>query len=366
MHNRYKVVSLKELEADRRVSETGPPLWSIDSGELILGHYLLTGRSIIAESLHENFDESWLRYWTTKRGHTFGGASATDLKIEDRGKYLLSNTPLTAKKFVDSEVYLFQYTYDHNFYHFLMTALPRIQYFLSESFRGVKLLVRERTPDYQLELIRYLVPEDRWLRVQEEVHYQFPKVWISGFPQSYGLEFVDSFYSALDFRSAAPTRLNCQAIYLSRDDEPNKRPLKNSSELAELMREFGLEETVMSDISLPERISLLKNVSVIAGVFSAGFANLVFARKCKVAIYIEHPIYLVPWEIVRLCELRGTRLLVVSHSAIKRSLYKAIAALHRSRSRSSLSNATDSIPWAINQRKVRRLMKKVFREELKS
>jgi capsular polysaccharide biosynthesis protein len=66
-------------------------------------------------------------------------------------------------------------------------------------------------------------------------------------------------------------------VYLSRRDAAHRR-LVNEQELLAHLEPLGFTRYDLSDLSVPEQISLFSRASVIIGVHGAGLANLVFAR----------------------------------------------------------------------------------------
>jgi len=102
-----------------------------------------------------------------------------------------------------------------------------------------------------------------------------------------------------------PTR-----FYVSRRDAPRKRPLVNSSTLACELAARGVEEVVMSELSLADQVSMFANAETIVAPHGAALVNLMFSPDTArlVEILPEHYRHAC---FFRLCQARGIRYLQV-------------------------------------------------------
>ena len=318
----YEIKSLLQSEKPAIDNENGK-LWQIKNAVLLHGNFLLWNNFVIKESLHENFSPSWIKYWLKERGETFGGKKSDQVRLVNRGKTLeFLNVRRTILK-QNFSGFVFQYAYDHNFHHFIVTALPRLNHFLSSNLKNTKVIVKSDTPLYQLEIINYLIPKEQIFIVDPMVSYEFESTFINPFPQWESIELIDRFYSTY-FQTDAHLGENLsKKFYLSREDSKSKRNLLNAKKLEELLANYGFENIIASNLSLKERMLLFSKAKVLIGVFSAGLANLVFSPNCKYMFFIEHPIYKLSSEYVELCRLRGIKLIIIKRNLLEHLFFKA-------------------------------------------
>jgi hypothetical protein len=337
------------------------PIFAIDDAIVRYGHYLTKGDHIFTEALHENFGSKWLRYWLRDRGNSFGGFNANDLELTNGGKAIDLYSNSNNLTYVDEEGHLFQYTYDHNFHHFIMSSLPRLFHFIACGQKDQKVIVRDDTPSYQLQIIRHIVPENNILHISPTKDYQFRKIYIAPFPQWINPSQISKFFSV-----AFPSDSDCSLtksnrVFLSRADTADKRPLSNAIQLEALLNQKSFQAVETSRLSFTERLKLFNEVEVIAGVFSAGFANLVFANNCKKVVFIEHPIYKIPAEYKSLCEARDIKLYIIKSSPLRRMTYR-IKSRFIKRNARSLYNTHNGQGWSVDLSRLDRLLKKILRE----
>ena len=357
----FKVKSLMDISSHEKYDNPGP-IFSIDDAVVRHGYYLTKGKCLFTESLHENFGSRWIKYWTSQRGNSFGGLEASDLELSDGGKTisLYSNSNKVTR--VKADAYLFQYTYDHNFHHFIMSCLPRLFHFISCCEKKQKIIVRDDTPSYQLEIIKYLVAENHIYYIEPTKDYQFSKIFIAPFPQWINPYHISNFFSAaFPFKTKNSPDNNNKLIFLSRSDAADKRPISNMTQVHTLLKKNSFQVVETSSLSFVDRLELFNEVEVIAGVFSAGFANLVFANNCKIVVFIEHPIYKIPAEYKSLCAARGIKLYVMKNSLIKRVIYR-ISSIFSSRGAQSLQNPHNNQSWSVDLNRLNKLINKILRE----
>lgn len=350
----FTVTSLVASKLPQRTNERGS-VWKIREGEVVLGNYLTHENLIFRESLHENFGEAWATAWKKERGPEFGGAAANDLILIDGCRSLQFARATEPPEEVDSSVYLFQYTYDHNFHHFIFGALPRLSQFLNHCDGESQILVRTSTPEYQREMIRALVSEDKWLLIDSKKHYRFSEVWITPFYESGHLGKIQDFYSQPALMPAPKGAETHHLVYLSRSDSAEKRPVKNLHAFEAKLASLGFEAITASSLGFADRVSIFGNAKIIIGTFSAGFANLVFARKCEVLIFIEHPKYAIPWHYAELCLIKEIPIVRVRRGLAARLLSK-IGARMAPRAVRKITKSGNR-PWTVNLRKVESAVK---------
>lgn len=344
------VGSLAELIGSVRMNRP-VDLWAVPEGEVVLGNYLIAENRLIVESVHENFDRQWMKSWEEERGPSFGGIAANDLLLIDGGRRVLVQPTRGDIEVRSESVYLFQYTYDHNFHHFIFGALPRLRHFITNRMDKSLLLVRTDTPEYQREMIRSLVSEEYWLSIDPSTEYRFREVWIASFYNRTSIKSVSKFYTDTYGGQVKMNKPAPPLIFLSRSDSSQKRPVKNALALEGLFESFGFSSVSTSEMALEDRLCKFGRAKVLAGVFSAGFANLVFSPRCELVIFIEHPLYKIPWQYVELCSSRNVRLIVVRPPPLSGLLWKISVRIASHFRRFSVPKA-DSWPWRVSLRQL--------------
>lgn len=337
------------------------PIFSIDDAIVRYGYYLTKDEYIFTESLHENFGPKWIKYWTRERGNSFGGLDASDLELNHGGKTINLYSNGDSITYVEEEGYLFQYTYDHNFHHFIVSALPRLFHYITLYKGTKKVIIRDDTPSYQLEIIRHLVSEEQLYYISPTKNYQFAKIFIAPFPQWTNPSQISNFFSvAFPSKNDFAVDKN-NLIFLSRSDAADKRPISNETQLDALLKQHSFQLVVTSGLSFTDRLNLFDKAEVIVGVFSAGFANLVFANNCKTVVFIEHPIYKIPLEYKNLCAARNIKLYVMKNSQIRSVIYRILSRLSWRNPR-SLQNPHNNKSWSVNLNRLSKLLNKISRE----
>lgn len=327
--------------------------YKIGDCNLHSGYYLTKKDNIYVENIHENFNKKWLKYWLRERTNTFGGVNATDLNIVDNGDKIYLKNEKQNQVNINFDVYVFQYTYDHNFYHFLVSSLPRLYFFVKEKL-NCKVLVHDETPNYQLDLVKYVIGEKSVYVYKKDSILHLDSAYLSPFPKYQPTEFLSRFYSDCFPLIEDSSRVLFKKVFLSRADAPDKRPVLNLTDFESLLKSYSFKFVIASNLSLLERISIFQNVRIIIGVFSAGFANMLFAVKCKYIIFIEHPLYGIPSEYIEFCKARNITLIV-----LKTGFYKKFTSLLTKRFIKSKINPNNSTGWCINLRKVKHILSKL-------
>jgi capsular polysaccharide biosynthesis protein len=167
--------------------------------------------------------------------------------------------------------------WNHNFYHWLVEMLPRLQ-LVEEvpALQQVPLLVPASAPAFVPESLRMAGYESRVMPLDDGVY----RVNTLHIPTRLAAT-ADVSPDALDWLDAKfPMSDPCGSrIYVSRGDSPI-RYVSNELEIRTMLeQDHGFETLVMSSLSLDEQVRAFREASVIVGAHGAAFAHLAFAPR---------------------------------------------------------------------------------------
>ncbi len=358
-HADYKVRSIHR-ENLWNIDENYGQLYKVKNTCLHFGNYLTKDSDIFLETLHENYGKKWLKYWLKERGDVFGGINADQLLISNKGRNIKLTKRQVKWKEIDSPVFLFQYMYDHNFHHFIVSSLPKLAHMVGRKNVNAKVLLCISTPLYQKQFVEAAIGKSRVLYIDSRIGYILKTVYIAPFPQKNGMTGVVKFYDFLASSVCKNTPFidSKKGVYLSRRDSEGKRPLLNMASVEKIFFENGIELRQMSKISLVDRIELIRSSKSIAGIFGAGFANIVFASRGSRILFICHPAYGIPAEYLEICRIKNISLKVYSEYRI---FNKAIHILNRFIFKvKKPTNKHNINGWKINLLKLERTIKSFY------
>jgi capsular polysaccharide biosynthesis protein len=357
---KLKIVQRNKLNSQYVPTDIGN-LSLIKGSQLHCGHYLTIKNTIICDSINE-FVESklWRKKWVENNVGSFGGQKEDEVCFNNKDLNSLTILKKTTKiESHSGRYYIFQYQWDHNYHHFLVTSFSRFYYLTQlsqEEKSNLKVVVKKNTPKYQLEFIRSVCKqhEVQIFYSDEEIIYEFEYVYIGGFLNqdiSKLVHYYDTFTKTI-----TSTDRN---LFLSRRDAPNKRPLANENQLLDLVDKFKFNEVVLSDLTIKEKIDLFSTSKIILSTFGAGNANIIFAKECTHFIFIEHPVYKVLEEYRDICRVRGIKLIVINS---RNFFWIFLITYHKlakyiSPQKHEWSNR---IPWRVNLRELKNALTKVI------
>lgn len=174
---------------------------------------------------------------------------------------------------------------NYNYYHWLYDVLPRLH--LCEPFlqnpSAVRFLIPENSLRFQKETLKYLgihpgqqlsSKKFRHITCDSSVITSHPNpdqnrvpLWITEFLRKKFLPLKSTSFEGAPF------------IYISRDDQTNRRQLANEAELLKILEDFGFQTVKLSELRFKEQVSLFAHAKIIIGVHGAGFANLSFCNN---------------------------------------------------------------------------------------
>jgi capsular polysaccharide biosynthesis protein len=174
---------------------------------------------------------------------------------------------------------------NYNYYHWLYDSLPRLK--LCQPFfqnrATTKFLIPENKLRFQKETLQYLgIHPDQQLSSKEFNHITPDLAIVTSHPNSKNNsvpKWITYFLRENFLHLASGTSSKVPFIYISRDDNTNRRQLINEADLIEILEPYGFQTFTLSNLSFKEQVSLFANAKIIMGVHGAGFANLSFCKK---------------------------------------------------------------------------------------
>jgi len=174
------------------------------------------------------------------------------------------------------------FPYYINYYHWMIKTLPKVRYINNYSNKigeNIKFMLPQCGPDWMDETLNLLnVPEEDIIYPNDslyKVKNLIAPSWVA--------------LSVDDFRWLKETMLEpCRPddqqstnILISREDATD-RHIINQDEVANVLKKYGFEKVVLSEISVKESIHLFNQADMIVGAHGAGFADIVFAEDASV------------------------------------------------------------------------------------
>lgn len=297
-------------------------VYRIDDCNLYKGLYVVKDSRMPFACINEFYASmSWRKKWNRMSGKGFGGRFDDDLFFTNEDLCLHINVdeelPITH---IDKPACLFQYHWDFNYHHFLVSAMPRLAMLSSDNKKRVVILVRAGTPEYQVDFIKKLYPENIVYLIDVEKKYLIDELYVMDFFTDNANAIVDYFCDVKD-RLGIYRRKYADCIYVSRKDAANKRPLKNDQAVSEIVKSSGCKEEVLSDYSINEKANIFYNSKKIVATFGAGVANILFCEKGAELVFIEHPVYKFVNIYREICEIKKIKYRIISTRTMKWRFY---------------------------------------------
>jgi capsular polysaccharide biosynthesis protein len=169
----------------------------------------------------------------------------------------------------------------HNYYHWLIQAVPAIDWAVRRHGRQRLVLVLPPLRSWQEETLALLGCQDvARLTLDVSGTYQFPDVEFSDFLGA-RMPGLASHAAAATFRrlaAPAPWRHDtADEIYVARTDAQN-RIAENEAQLIELLDRQGVRIIVPGTLPLAEQIAVFRAARLVIGLHGAGMSNIAFCQ----------------------------------------------------------------------------------------
>jgi hypothetical protein len=253
-------------------------------------------------------------------------------------------------------VFIYDYSWGHNYQHWLLTCVPRLFLFLElkKTIPNLKVLHNFSGAKFKNEVFSIL-----GIQKADIVHHDtlkiFSEVYIPSFNGGSGKSLSSSTFKSfqkIGGRYAAEINLPTEKLYIIRDDTLGKRPLRNRSVLNNMLLAKGFTVIDPSKKTLEEKISLFRGAKIIVGDFSAGWGHIVFCSPGTKLVLIEHDIYKFKQFYSELCENLSCDLDVVETHSVwsKLAIFIKRCVWHLS---GDFESAANSATWNVDIKKVK-------------
>lgn len=166
-------------------------------------------------------------------------------------------------------------TYGHNFYHWLIETLPRLQ-MLESCDPALPIYLPRSSPPFVAASLRILGLQDRveWL---EDGFYEAESLIVptrfaeAVFPTGVAVDWLRA-----HLRQAPPPGERGRLVYVSRRDA-NIRFATNEDEVADAMLRLGFETVSLSELDFHSQVRLMSSARCVVGAHGAGLSHLAFA-----------------------------------------------------------------------------------------
>lgn len=195
-----------------------------------------------------------------------------------------------------------------NYHHWMIDLLPRAGVLERggwdlHSFDQI--LVKDRRLPFQTETLRRLgFDPAKIIHVRATDHFQAESLVVPSFHEDSMIIIPRDFhYVRRLFRSELRVEPGGRRLYLSRRDAAHRR-IVNEAALLPIIRDYGFEEVLMSNLSVAEQAALLSGASAILGPNGSALANLVFAHPSARVIELFAPGWVVGYNWM-ICDALG-------------------------------------------------------------
>jgi Glycosyltransferase 61 len=217
------------------------------------------------------------------QGRVFEQALLSDYLLTNP-KYVwdLERMPLRRKRDQCGEAVLLTMPWHHNFFHWMVEILPRLQlYDEVPELQSVPLIVPQSAPRFVRDSLALAGYGDR-VQFLEDGVYRFETlhlltrlsltVDVSPLAIAWLHQKFSQATSKVSFSNPPSKR-----IYISRRDAKIRR-VTNEAALESVLSRFGLTPIVPSDYSLAEQIALFQQAELVVGSHGAAFTHLAFMK----------------------------------------------------------------------------------------
>lgn len=261
------------------------------------------------------FDVPNVKIWAQYGVHTSPAGNFVEVYCGSalrNPKYELARQTLhamSAQSRYDEAVFLGPAWY-HNFYHWMIDILPRLQLVSGILKQGIPVVgppgssgwrqetLRQALASLGLETTRIIVPGNGVSRFSR-------LVMPTNITHSLDISPLQRDMLRKVFLPESPRRDGRRRLYVSRRDAATRR-LANEDEIYARLERRGFERIVMSELSPPEQASLFQSAEAVVGPHGAGFSNLVFCERGSLVIECFQKGHFSPSfaRMAQICDLR--------------------------------------------------------------
>jgi len=122
----------------------------------------------------------------------------------------------------------------------------------------------------------------------------------------------------------------------------------------------NIELQQMSKISLIDRVHSIRSSKSIAGIFGAGFANIVFASHRSRVLFICHPEFGIPAEYLEIFRIKNISLKIYSEYRMLNKVKRYLRKFTNQAKKRIKINKHNTIGWKINLVKLEKAVKNFY------
>lgn len=212
----------------------------------------------------------------------------------------------------------------HNFYHFLIDALPRLG-IAEQAAPGLvedaETLLVDQSTRYQRELLTLLgLDHKRLISPRRRLALRADRLVVPSLPNSSTIVSTSTTRWLRESLPAATTTGLPELLYVTRGSTPNTRRVVREQELRDRLQRRGFAVIDPGSLSVREQIDHFAAARVVVAPHGAALTNLSFARPGVRLLELFAPTYLNPgyWSIVSNIEGARYRYLVAPSSRTPR------------------------------------------------
>ncbi|GAA4672613.1 glycosyltransferase family 61 protein [Nocardioides nanhaiensis] len=192
----------------------------------------------------------------------------------------------------------------HNYYHFLIDALPRLGILedaLPGALRGADAVLVDRATRYQRELVAMLgLDRLRVLEPRRRLAVRADRLLVPSLPNSSTVVAPETTRWLREALPPSRTTGLPERLYVTRGTTPHTRRVVREEELRERLERRGFAVVDPGRLSVQEQIDHFAAARVVVAPHGAALTNLVFSRPGVRLLELFAPTYLNPgyWSIV--------------------------------------------------------------------
>jgi len=185
---------------------------------------------------------------------------------------------IPAPQRIDGTVAVLNNPWCHNYYHWLLEILPRIE-LLRRGQQTCDHYLIECQSGYQRRALELLgIPKQNIIQPNYALHLRADKLLRPTTPDSQAWHsLAQAIKQNLETTSQNGTRPNPRRIYISRRQAAHRKVV-NEDQLEQLLSRYGFESHSFESTDFARQVQLLDGAEAIVAVHGAALANLIFAK----------------------------------------------------------------------------------------
>ena len=176
------------------------------------------------------------------------------------------------------------------YFHFLCDALTRYEA-LPESYKNQPVLLPNvYSHSWIIEILEYLGID--YIILEKNTKYKLNHALITSYTAPSGNFHQQTLLKLRNNFLNRSTEINTNDKKINKiwiDMSKHRRPVQNIDEIRPILKKHGITEVLFEELSIEEKINLMKNVDVLIGSHSSGLTNMLFMKSETKVIDIRDP-----------------------------------------------------------------------------